>query len=82
MPWQQQQGALTVSDGQWFWPYGPQPLQGSAALQLRDWLSGWRHAQLQGRVNMLTRGTQGKANMVMQLGPGRLDFQAGLFPCA
>ncbi|WP_392454609.1 YdbH family protein [Edwardsiella piscicida] len=80
LPWQQQQGALTVSDGQWFWPYGPQPLQGSAALQLRDWLSGWRHAQLQGRVNMLTRGKQGKANMVMQLGPGRLDFQAGAFP--
>lgn len=80
LPWQQQQDRLRIRDGAWFWPYGPQPLHGAINLTLEAWRQGWRHTTLQARLNMLSQGEQGKANLVMQLGPGRLDLQPGAFP--
>ncbi|XEH05724.1 hypothetical protein NMD85_08830 [Edwardsiella tarda] len=73
---------MRIRDGAWFWPYGPQPLHGAINLTLEEWRQGWRHATLQARLNMLSQGEQGKANLVMQLGPGRLDLQPGLSLCA
>ncbi|WP_370550240.1 hypothetical protein NMD65_08655 [Edwardsiella tarda] len=71
---------MRIRDGAWFWPYGPQPLHGAINLTLEAWQRGWRHATLQARLNMLSQGEQGKANLVMQVGPGRLDLQPGAFP--
>ncbi|QPR27171.1 YdbH family protein [Edwardsiella hoshinae] len=81
LPWQQRAEKLIVRDGRWFWPDAPQALHGGVNLTLqRDPTQGWRHAMLQARLNMLSQGAQGKANLVMQLGPGRLDLQPGAFP--
>lgn len=74
LPWQLSATSLAIRDGRWRWPYASQPLAGGLSLTLRDWDSHFTRATLEGRVNMLTRGHNGRANVVLSAGPGSIGL--------
>ncbi|WP_075181850.1 YdbH family protein [Pantoea sp. 1.19] len=80
LPWQLTPRRLTLHDGEWRWPWAAQPLSGGLALTVDDYRDGLSAAVFQGRLNVLTAGRGGKGNVVLTLGPGKLDWQHSALP--
>lgn len=80
LPWQVTSSQITVALGEWRWPYASQPLSGGINLSLRNWRLGLAQTDINGRLNMLTQGRGGIGNMVLTLGPGRLDWSHSQLP--
>jgi hypothetical protein len=74
MPWTLGDKQITITQGQWRWPYATQPLAGGLNLTLNNWSDNLNQATLSGRLNVLTQGHNGKANAVLTLGPGRIGL--------
>jgi hypothetical protein len=60
---------LAIEKGQWSWPYAEMPLSGGLSLAISDWNSDYSAAVIEGRMNLLTSGHGGKANLVLSVGP-------------
>ncbi|WP_034946535.1 YdbH family protein [Erwinia oleae] len=80
LPWQATAEEIRINQGQWRWPYGPQPVSGGISLSLRNWQQGLPATEIVGRLNVLTQGRGGKGNVVLSLGPGHLDFVNSALP--
>ncbi|MGV8925860.1 MAG: YdbH family protein [Ewingella sp.] len=74
LPWQLQGKQLRITHGQWRWPYAAQPLAGGINLTLSDWSDTFDQTQIAARLNVLTKGHNGKANVVLTLGPGKIGL--------
>lgn len=74
LPWQLQDKQLQITQGQWRWPYAVQPLAGGVNLTLSDWSDTFDQTQIAARLNVLTSGHNGKANVVLTLGPGKIGL--------
>lgn len=80
LPWQVSAERILIQQGQWRWPYTNPPLAGGVNLTLAHWQQGLTATDITGRLNVLTQGRGGKGNMVLTLGPGRLDWRASQLP--
>lgn len=80
LPWQISPQTLTLKQGQWQWPYAAQPLSGGITLTADGWQQGLAATQIAGRLNLLTAGRGGKGNVVLNVGPGRLDVTDSRLP--
>ncbi|NGX85987.1 YdbH family protein [Rahnella sp. Lac-M11] len=74
LPWKLNGNALQISQGQWRWPYAAQPLAGGVNLTLSDWSPAFDQTNITARLNVLTQGHNGKANVVLSMGPGRIGL--------
>lgn len=74
LPWQLEQNRIAIDGGQWRWPYAQQPLAGGVSLTLSDWDKSYSQSQLQARFNLLTKGHNGKGNVVVTVGPGNIGL--------
>lgn len=74
LPWQLQDKTLQITEGQWRWPYAVQPLAGGISLTLSDWSDTFDQTQIAARLNVLTKGHNGKGNVVLTLGPGKIGL--------
>ncbi|RWR03673.1 hypothetical protein ED28_01415 [[Pantoea] beijingensis] len=72
-PWRVSGETIAIQQGQWRWPYAIQPLSGGVNLTLSQWRQGLQAMEIRARLNMVTQGRGGKGNIVLSLGPGRLD---------
>ena len=80
LPWTVTPQAIEISQGEWFWPFGRQPLQGGISLNASNWMAGPDQTKFSGRLNILTAGRGGKGNAVLNLGPGKLSLQQSDLP--
>ncbi|ADP12644.1 hypothetical protein EJP617_29630 [Erwinia sp. Ejp617] len=80
LPWQIAPQLIEIRQGQWNWPWGGQPLSGNIALSAKNWQQGLAATQITGRLNLLTQGRGGKGNVVLGIGPGRLDLSDSYLP--
>lgn len=74
LPWQLSARRLTVEGGSWRWPYAAQPLQGGLSFVLSGWDIATLRTGFAGRLNMVTAGHNGRANVVLSAGPGTLGL--------
>ncbi|WP_459177476.1 YdbH family protein [Ewingella americana] len=74
LPWALQEKQLQITQGQWRWPYAVQPLSGGVSLTLSDWSDTFDQTQIAARLNVLTQGHNGKANVVLTMGPGKIGL--------
>lgn len=74
LPWKLNNNELQITQGQWRWPYAAQPLAGGVNLTLSDWSPAFDQTHITARLNVLTQGHNGKANVVLTLGPGRIGL--------
>ncbi len=80
LPWEVTPQSVTVHQGQWWWPFNGQVLQGGIALTADNWPSGLENTAFSGRLNVLTAGYGGKGNAVLSFGPGKLSLQQSDMP--
>ncbi len=80
LPWQVSADKITLDQGRWRWPYAAQPVSGGITLALQHWQKGLSATEITGRLNVLTQGRGGKGNVVLTLGPGRLDWTDSELP--
>lgn len=80
LPWHITRERISVREGRWNWPWAGQPLSGGFALTADGWTQGLAATEVAGRFNMLTQGRGGKGNVVLSLGPGRLDWVNSQLP--
>lgn len=73
LPWNISNQIFEVNGGQWFWPYAGFPLRGGIALRVDDWKQGLENAVISGRMNVITQGSAGKGNAVLNIGPGKIS---------
>lgn len=73
LPWQIAPQLIEIRQGRWNWPWGGQPLSGQIALSAKNWQQGLAATEITGRLNLLTQGRGGKGNVVLGIGPGKLD---------
>ncbi|TCL02523.1 YdbH family protein [Sodalis ligni] len=74
LPWQVSDESIAISGGEWHWPYASQPLAGHISLNLKNWQAGLVGLEISARLNVLTEGLRGKANAVLNLGPGKIGL--------
>lgn len=74
LPWTLQQKQLQIIQGQWRWPYATQPLSGGIGLTFSEWDQAFNQTTVSGRLNVLTQGHNGKANVVLTLKPGKIGL--------
>lgn len=74
LPWRLDNGVLVVEQGIWRWPRAIAPLTGDIALRVQDWRWQTRDLAIVARLNMQSRGKRGKADVVLNVGPGRLGL--------
>ncbi|QTF10780.1 YdbH family protein [Brenneria izadpanahii] len=74
LPWLLTPETVQIKDGLWRWPYAVQPLSGQLSVTLQHWRQGLDKTRIDARMNMLTQGHNGKANVVLVLGPGNLGL--------
>ncbi|MEG3132112.1 YdbH family protein [Rouxiella sp. T17] len=74
LPWQLEEKKITIVNGKWRWPYAAQPLSGGVSLTFDNWSDNFNETTLSGRLNVLTQGHNGKANVVLSLGPGKIGL--------
>lgn len=74
LPWSLVTNKFSIEQGQWSWPYSEMPLSGGINLSLTDWDKDYTHAQLEGRINLITSGHGGKANLVVSVGPDPISL--------
>ena len=80
LPWTVSDTIFEVNGGRWFWPYTAVPLRGGIALRVDDWKKGLENAVISGRMNVITEGRAGKANAVLNIGPGKLSLINSALP--
>lgn len=80
LPWRISAREWVVSDGRWRWPYATQALAGGIALTLTDWRDGLAGLGISARLNVLTQGLRGRANAVLNIGPGPLRLTDNRLP--
>lgn len=80
LPWRISAREWVVSDGRWRWPYATQALAGGIALTLTDWRDGLGGLGVSARLNVLTQGLRGRANAVLNIGPGPLRLTDNRLP--
>lgn len=80
LPWTVSAQQIAVNQGQWRWPYGPQPLAGGISLTLDNWQQGIAATDIRARLNLVTEGRGGKGNVVLSVGPGHLDMLNSQLP--
>lgn len=80
LPWTITAQRLSLSDGRWNWPYQDFPLSGRVALNAENWQQGLENATFSGRMNVITEGTAGKGNAVLNIGPGKLSMTQSAMP--
>ncbi|RPH20219.1 YdbH family protein [Buttiauxella warmboldiae] len=80
LPWTISDKIFEINGGQWFWPYAGFPLRGGIALRVDDWRLGLENALISGRLNAITQGRAGKANAVLNIGPGKLSMTHSVLP--
>lgn len=80
LPWTLSDNIFEVNGGQWFWPYAGFPMRGGLALRVDDWKLGIEKAVISGRMNVITQGSAGKANAVLNIGPGKLSLLNSALP--
>ena len=73
LPWTISNKIFEINGGQWFWPYAGFPLRGGIALRVDDWKQGLENAVISGRMNVITQGSAGKGNAVLNIGPGKIS---------
>ncbi|HGJ5856987.1 YdbH family protein [Arsenophonus nasoniae] len=74
LPWQLDDQNLTIKEGKWRWQNGDQLLSGKIDFQLANWRDSLTNMRISGRANMLTTGGKGKANLVLVVEQGKLDW--------
>jgi hypothetical protein len=74
LPWRLNADVLNVEHGTWQWPNANQPLAGAIALSVKNWRLETRDVDIVARLNLLTQGARGKADVVVNIGPGRLGL--------
>lgn len=74
LPWTLSGKTLTMQQGKWQWPYGPQPVSGGISLTLSNWNKDYSEADIEARLNMVTQGKGGKGNAVLTLMPGKVSL--------
>lgn len=79
-PWKITPTAIILDAGQWAWPTDEQTFGGRFSLTAENWKQGFSQTVFTGRVNALTDGRGGKGNVVLSLGPGKLDLIDNQFP--
>lgn len=70
VPWTLSGKTLTVQQGQWQWPYSGQAFSGGVSMTVKDWNKDYSEANLEARINVVTKGSAGKGNVVLNLAPG------------
>ncbi len=80
LPWSVSQKIFEINGGQWFWPYEGFPLRGGVSLRVDDWQQGLEAATVSGRMNVVTQGSAGKGNAVLNIGPGKLSMTSSSLP--
>ncbi|HBV39437.1 MAG TPA: YdbH family protein [Erwinia sp.] len=80
LPWQVSAQQIAVSQGHWRWPWAAQPVSGGIAMTFNHWQHGLSEMEMTGRLNVLTQGRGGKGNVVLSVGPGRLDWTQSQLP--
>lgn len=80
LPWTLSEKIFEINGGQWRWPYAGLPLRGGIALRVDNWQQGLEQATLSGRMNVVTQGSAGKGNAVLNIGPGRLSLTDSALP--
>jgi len=80
LPWAISENIFEVNGGQWFWPHAGFPLRGGVALRVDDWKKGLENAVISGRMNVITQGSAGKGNAVLNIGPGKLSLENSALP--
>jgi hypothetical protein len=73
LPWSISNTIFEVNGGHWFWPYAGFPLRGGVSLRVDDWRHGLENAVVSGRMNVITQGSAGKGNAVLNIGPGKIS---------
>lgn len=79
LPWRLSAREFVVSGGRWRWPYA-KALAGGIALTLTDWRAGLAGLGVSARLNVLTQGLRGRANAVLNIGPGPLRLTDNHLP--
>ncbi|HEJ9093774.1 YdbH family protein [Serratia odorifera] len=74
LPWAVDAHQISISKGEWRWPYIDQPLNGGISVALHDWSKGFDETQISARLNVITAGHNGKGNAVLTLGPGTIGL--------
>ncbi len=80
LPWSVSPQSVEIRQGQWYWPFAGQPLQGGLAVSAENWLAGLDNTRLSGRMNILTAGRGGKGNAVLSFGPGLVSLTESDLP--
>ncbi|MCC8373946.1 MULTISPECIES: YdbH family protein [Photorhabdus] len=73
LPWQFNQEQLDITDGKWRWTGAGQPLAGGVNIKIAHWQQGLDNLLISGRINLVTQGERGKANIVLTIKPGRIN---------
>ncbi|WP_041382841.1 YdbH family protein [Photorhabdus sp. RM125S] len=73
LPWQFSKQQFSIIDGKWQWLNAEQPLAGGINIKIDRWQQGLDNLRISGRMNLVTRGKHGKANMVLTVRPSRIS---------
>ncbi len=74
LPWVLTPEVIQISDGKWQWDEADIPLKGGINLQVNNWNNILSEMVFSGRINLLTQGKKGKANLVLTLPPTHIDL--------
>lgn len=74
LPWVLAPEVIQISDGKWQWDEADIPLKGGINLQVNNWNNILSEMVFSGRINLLTQGKKGKANLVLTLPPTHIDL--------
>ncbi|CAK7051904.1 YdbH family protein [Providencia alcalifaciens] len=74
LPWVLTPEVIQISDGKWQWNEADIPLKGGINLQVNNWNNILSEMVFSGRINLLTQGKKGKANLVLTLPPTHIDL--------
>lgn len=80
LPWTFKDKTFAIHQGKWRWSYAAQPFSGGVTLSLSNVLAGLSETIIDGRFNVLTQGRGGKGNVVLTVGPGKLDWTQSHLP--
>ncbi|MEX6225075.1 YdbH family protein [Providencia hangzhouensis] len=74
LPWVLTPEVIQIADGKWQWDEADIPLKGGINLQVNNWNNILSEMVFSGRINLLTQGKKGKANLVLTLPPTHIDL--------
>ncbi|WP_434524971.1 YdbH family protein [Photorhabdus asymbiotica] len=74
LPWQFSKQQFSIIDGKWQWLNAEQPLAGGINIKIDHRQQGLDNLLISGRMNLITQGERGKANMVLTVRPSRISL--------